>query len=153
MAPASSPWMKTGVSERAKLSYRPKGGGPCGGRFLSVGLDRVPEIDPRRPWYHLLSPASSRARVAASVFCYSAYTVLRPRKEGAMRVIRKRCLGLDLHKKQITAHLRVHRGSSQEPEELDIRYGTMPDQLERLREWVVEHQVTDVVMEATSVYW
>ena len=25
-----------------------------------------------------------------------------------MRIIRKRCLGLDLHKKQITAHLRVH---------------------------------------------
>ena len=70
-----------------------------------------------------------------------------------MRVIRKRCLGLDLHKKQITAHLRVHRGSTQEPEGLDIRFGTMPDQLEGLREWVVEHQVTDVVMEATSVYW
>ncbi|HEY0724184.1 MAG TPA: IS110 family transposase [Pyrinomonadaceae bacterium] len=70
-----------------------------------------------------------------------------------MRVIRKRCLGLDLHKKQITAHLRVHRGSDQEPEGVNIRFGTMPDELEQLREWVREHQVTDVVMEATSVYW
>ena len=70
-----------------------------------------------------------------------------------MRVIRKRCLGLDLHKQQITAHLRVHRSSSQEPEGLDKRFGTMPDELEQLREWIREQQITDVVMEATSVYW
>ena len=70
-----------------------------------------------------------------------------------MRIIRKRCLGLDLHKKQITGHLRVHRGSEAEPERIDIRFGTMPADLLRLREWVVEHQATDVVMESTSVYW
>jgi transposase len=70
-----------------------------------------------------------------------------------MRIIRKRCLGLDLHKKQITCHLRVHRSSDQEPERIDIRFGTMPEELLRLREWVVEHQVSDVVMESTGVYW
>ncbi|HEY0370985.1 MAG TPA: IS110 family transposase [Thermoanaerobaculia bacterium] len=70
-----------------------------------------------------------------------------------MRVIRKRCLGLDLHKKQITAHLRVHQGSDLEPLALDKQFRTMPEDLERLREWVKEHQVTDVVMESTSVYW
>ena len=70
-----------------------------------------------------------------------------------MRIIRKRCLGLDLHKKQITGHLRVHRGSETEPERIEIRFGTMPAELLELIEWVVEHQVTDVVMESTSVYW
>jgi transposase len=70
-----------------------------------------------------------------------------------MRVIRKRCLGLDLHKKQITAHLRVHQGSELEPLGLDKQFGTMPEDLERLRDWIVENQVTDVVMESTSVYW
>lgn len=70
-----------------------------------------------------------------------------------MRVIRKRCLGLDLHKKQITAHLRVHQGSDHEPLGFDQQFGTMPAELERLREWILEHQVTDVVMESTSVYW
>lgn len=70
-----------------------------------------------------------------------------------MRIIRKRCLGLDLHKKQITGHLRVHRSSNEEPERIDIRFGTMPDDLQRMREWVVEHQVSDVVMESTGVYW
>ena len=70
-----------------------------------------------------------------------------------MRVIRKSCLGLDLHKKQITAHLRVHRGSDHEPLGVDDQFGTMPRELERLRDWVREQQVTDVVMESTSVYW
>jgi transposase len=36
---------------------------------------------------------------------------------------------------------------------MDIRFGTMPDELLRLRAWVVEHQVSDVVMESTGVYW
>ena len=70
-----------------------------------------------------------------------------------MRVIRKRCLGLDLHKKQITAHLRVHQGSDHEPLGVDDQFGTMPRELERLRDWIGEQQVTDVVMESTSVYW
>lgn len=70
-----------------------------------------------------------------------------------MRVIRKQCLGLDLHKKQITAHLRVHQGSDVEPLGLDRQFGTMPEDLERLRDWVREQNVTDVVMESTSVYW
>lgn len=70
-----------------------------------------------------------------------------------MRVIRKRCLGLDLHKKQITAHLRVHRGSDLEPDGIDARFGTMPEELDKLRQWVIENQATDVVMESTNVYW
>jgi transposase len=70
-----------------------------------------------------------------------------------MRIIRKRCLGLDLHKKQITGHLRVHRSSNEEAERIDIRFGTMPEELLRLRDWIVEHQVSDVVMESTGVYW
>lgn len=70
-----------------------------------------------------------------------------------MRLIRKRCLGLDLHKKQITAHLRVHQGSTVEPIRITEVFGTMPDQLEQLRAFVVNNDVTDVVMESTSVYW
>jgi len=70
-----------------------------------------------------------------------------------MRIIRKRCLGLDIHKKQITAHLRVHRGSELEPIALETVFGTVPRELERMREWIREHEVSDVVVEATSVYW
>jgi transposase len=70
-----------------------------------------------------------------------------------MRIISNRCLGLDLHKKQITAHLRVQRRSDQEPLGEDLRFGTMPDDLERLRQWIIDQRVEDVVMESTSVYW
>lgn len=70
-----------------------------------------------------------------------------------MRVIRKRCLGLDLHKKQHTAYLRVHQGSDQEPIGIREEFSTMPEDLERLRQWVIDHEVTDVVMESTGVYW
>lgn len=70
-----------------------------------------------------------------------------------MRIISKRCLGLDLHKKQITAHLRVQRRSNQTPLGEDLQFGTMPDELEKLRQWIIEHKVEDVVMESTSVYW
>ena len=70
-----------------------------------------------------------------------------------MRIISKRCLGLDLHKKQITAHLRVQRRSNQLPLGEDLRFGTMPDELEQLRQWIIDQKVEDVVMESTSVYW
>lgn len=70
-----------------------------------------------------------------------------------MRIISKRCLGLDLHKKQITAHLRVQRRSNQLPKGEDLRFGTMPDELQRLRQWIIDQKVEDVVMESTSVYW
>ena len=70
-----------------------------------------------------------------------------------MRIISKRCLGLDLHKKQITAHLRVQQRSNQLPKGEDLRFGTMPDDLQRLRQWIIDQKVQDVVMESTSVYW
>jgi transposase len=70
-----------------------------------------------------------------------------------MRIISKRCLGLDLHKKQITAHLRVQRRWNQKPLGEGLQFGTMPDDLDRLRTWIVEQEITDVIMESTSVYW
>jgi len=70
-----------------------------------------------------------------------------------MRIISKRCLGLDLHKKQITAHLRVQRRSNQLPLGEDLQFGTMPDDLQQLRQWIIDQKVEEVVMESTSVYW
>lgn len=70
-----------------------------------------------------------------------------------MRIISKRCLGLDLHKKQITGHLRVQRRLNQQPVGEELLFGTMPDELQKLRQWIIDQQVTDVIMESTSVYW
>lgn len=70
-----------------------------------------------------------------------------------MRIIYKSCLGLDLHKKIITAHLRVQRRMNGKIEGEDLRFGTMPDDLMTLRQFIVDHRVELVVMESTSVYW
>lgn len=70
-----------------------------------------------------------------------------------MRIMSQRCLGLDLHKKQITAHLRVQEQWNHEPLGEDLQFGTMPDDLDKLRTWIVEQKITDVIMESTSVYW
>jgi transposase len=70
-----------------------------------------------------------------------------------MRIISKVCLGLDLHKKHISACLRVQRRMTDEPQFTEVKFGTMPDELLALRQFVIEHQVTLVAMESTSVYW
>lgn len=70
-----------------------------------------------------------------------------------MRLISKVCLGLDLHKKHISACLRVQQRMDDEPQFTEVAFGTMPDQLVELRQFVIEHKVTLVAMESTSVYW
>lgn len=70
-----------------------------------------------------------------------------------MRLLSKRCLGLDLHKKQITAWFRVQERINWRPREESLQFGTMPDDLEKLRAWVIEHKIALVVMESTGVYW
>lgn len=70
-----------------------------------------------------------------------------------MRLIYKVSLGLDLHKKQITAHLRVQRRMNGKIEEQSMKFGTMPDDLLALREFITTNEVQVVSMESTSVYW
>ena len=58
-----------------------------------------------------------------------------------MRIIYKSCLGLDLHKKGIAAHLRVQRRMNGKIEGTDLTFGTMPDELMSLRQFIVDHRV------------
>jgi hypothetical protein len=59
--------------------------------------------------------------------------------------------GIDVHKKlwvvvaaDVTAETWEFEGK---------RCGTTPADVERLREWLVEHEVQEVVMESTAQYW
>ena len=64
-----------------------------------------------------------------------------------MRAIYERCCGLDVHKKSVVACRITPEGSQ-------IRtFGTMTDELLRLREWLLEAGVTHVAMESSGVYW
>lgn len=64
-----------------------------------------------------------------------------------MKVVHKRCCGLDVHQKNVTACLIT-------PEGREIRtFETMTEHLEKLSCWLVQNGCTHVAMESTGVYW
>lgn len=68
-----------------------------------------------------------------------------------MEVVYPRCCGLDVHKKSISACIIIREQGK--TEKLERRFGTFTRELEQLAAWLEEQQVTNVVMEATGVYW
>jgi transposase len=69
-----------------------------------------------------------------------------------VEVIVERCAALDVHKKTVMACVRGPDGAGGRCEELG-EFRTFSRDLARLRDWLVEHRVTEVAMEATGVYW
>jgi transposase len=67
------------------------------------------------------------------------------------RVI-ERCCGLDVHKKTVTACVRVP-GAKGDREQHVRTFGTTARDLLALREWLEAQGVTHVAMESTGVYW
>lgn len=68
-----------------------------------------------------------------------------------MEVIHPRCAGLDVHQKTVVACVRLAHGDKVVHH---VRtFATTADALHELGEWLREHRVTHVVMEATGVYW
>lgn len=68
-----------------------------------------------------------------------------------MEVIHPRCAGLDVHQKTVVACVRIAEGAAVAHH---VRtFATGNDALHELGEWLHEHKVTHVVMEATGVYW
>ena len=60
----------------------------------------------------------------------------------------ERCAGLDVHKKTVTACVRVP-GASGDPTQRT--FGTTTAELLTLRDWLEAHRVTHVAMESTGV--
>lgn len=69
-----------------------------------------------------------------------------------MDVILDRCAGLDIHKRSITACVRMPAADGGRAEVVRT-FSAFLDGLVALRAWLLEHQVTHVAMEATSSYW
>src|SRR5665811_1371215 len=73
---------------------------------------------------------------------------------GVMDVLHDRCAGLDIGKKDLKACVRTPSLTSRRSRRQEIRtYATTTNALLELRDWLVEQQVTLVVMEATGDYW
>ena len=64
----------------------------------------------------------------------------------------RRCCGIDVHKASLSACIRLHGKGRKVSEEIRT-FGTTGDELLALHDWLKEHEVTEVAMEATGVYW
>ena len=69
-----------------------------------------------------------------------------------MSVLYRCCAGLDVHKKSISACIRIRISSRKLQTETAV-FGTVTRELERLAEWLRQFQVKHVAMESTGVYW
>ena len=70
-----------------------------------------------------------------------------------METIVERAAGLDVHKAQVTACVRVPAPDRQGREECLAEFATTVRGLLALRDWLAAHAVSQVTMEATGVYW
>jgi len=69
-----------------------------------------------------------------------------------MRIIYKRCCGLDVHKKVIVACLLLLEHDGELRREIR-KFGTMTQDLLELLDWLQQAGCTNVAMESTGVYW
>jgi transposase len=73
-------------------------------------------------------------------------------QEGVMEIIARCCWGLDVHKKNVVACLRVVDAVGRLHKEVRT-FGTMTADLLTLAEWLTAAECTQVAMESTGVYW
>ena len=69
-----------------------------------------------------------------------------------MHVIHRRAAGLDVHKMQITATVRLARPGA-EAEVITKQFSALPSGLASLTDWLRGYQVSAAVLEATGIYW
>jgi transposase len=69
-----------------------------------------------------------------------------------METVFGRCAGLDVHKAQVTACVRVPRAGGGREQQL-AEFSTTVVGLVALRDWLEAHRVREVAMEATGVFW
>ncbi len=68
-----------------------------------------------------------------------------------MRIIYRRCAGLDVHEKSVSVCARMVKGK--EVETVEATFPTFTEDLEQLRAWLVRNRIQRVAMESTGVYW
>lgn len=70
-----------------------------------------------------------------------------------MRLVYRRCAGLDIHKDSVSACIRRRLKGSNETEVEEEVFSTCTQDLLRLRKWLRDRNVRQVAMESTGVYW
>jgi transposase len=72
-------------------------------------------------------------------------------EETALKIIYRRCAGLDVHEKNVFVCARILRGK--ELEVIEATFSTFTEDLEELRAWLIRNRIQRVAMESTGVYW
>ncbi len=70
-----------------------------------------------------------------------------------LHIVHSHAAGLDVHKMQITASVRLCEGAGASPQCETRSFSTLPNGLGEMRGWLRQHQVQAAAMEATSIYW
>lgn len=70
-----------------------------------------------------------------------------------MKLLYRRCAGLDIHKKTVSACIRIRVQGQKEPHIEEAVFGTFTQDLQRMRDWLKAHKVKQIAMESTGVYW
>lgn len=68
-----------------------------------------------------------------------------------MKIIYRRCAGLDVHEKSVSVCARILRG--RQVEVIEATFPTFTADLEELKAWLIRHRIKHVAMESTGVYW
>ncbi len=69
-----------------------------------------------------------------------------------MDTVYAQCAGLDVHKKTIVACV-LTPGTAGQPRKEVRTFGTMTEDILKLRDWLEEEGCTHVALEATGVFW
>jgi transposase len=70
-----------------------------------------------------------------------------------MKLLYRRCAGLDIHRDTVSACIRKRVSGKTEAFIEEAVFGTFTQELERLKSWLKLHKVKQVAMESTGVYW
>ena len=62
-----------------------------------------------------------------------------------MQIIYRRCAGLDVHEKSVSACIRIVKG--RQVEVVEATFPTFTEDLEQLRDWLVRNRIQRVAME------
>jgi len=71
----------------------------------------------------------------------------------SLHVAVPRAAGLDIHKMQVTVAVRLCEEGEGPARALVREFGTLPDSLREMADWLSGHGVTAAAMEGTGVYW
>src|SRR5438132_4606743 len=97
-----------------------------------------------------LLPQSTPSKLGRTKLLRAVATL--PSRRLAMERLIERGAGLDVHKKSVTACVRVPGPEGGRRQEVQT-FGTTAAALLALRDWLSAHGVTHVAMESTGVYW